>query len=122
MISDYPEAYKGQNEFEFIRAVPNAWDETKVVSGRPGEFIAVARRKGKEWYVGAITGWHGAEVDLPLEFLGHGNYAAEIYADASDAGDHPKHTEISVQRVTPAAMLHLKLASGGGAAIRFRAE
>ncbi|MGA2114750.1 MAG: glycoside hydrolase family 97 protein [Bryobacteraceae bacterium] len=122
MVSDYPEAYKGQKDFEFIRAVPNAWDETKVVSGRPNEFIAVARRKGKEWYLGAITGWHGAEVDLPLEFLGHGNYAAEIYADASDAGDHPKHTAISGQPVNPATVMHLKLASGGGAAIRFRAE
>jgi alpha-glucosidase len=122
MVSDYPEAYQGQKDFEFIRAVPNVWDETQAVSGRPGEFISVARRKGKEWYVGAITGWHGADLDLPLEFLGHGNYVAEIYADASDAGDHPKHTAISQQRVTPATVLHLKLASGGGAAIRFHAE
>jgi alpha-glucosidase len=121
MVSDYPEAYQGQKDFAFIRAVPNVWDETRVVSGRPGEFISVARRKGLEWYVGAITGWRGAEVDLPLEFLGHGNYAAEIYADASDAGDRPKHTAISQQRVTPATVLHLKLASGGGAAIRFLA-
>ncbi|MGP8242937.1 MAG: glycoside hydrolase family 97 protein [Bryobacteraceae bacterium] len=122
MVSDYPEAYRGQKDFEFIRAVPNVWDETKVVSGRPCEFITVARRKGNDWYVGAIAGWHGANVDLPLEFLGNGNYAADIYADASDAADHPKRTAISQQRVTPATVLHLKLASGGGAAIRFRAE
>jgi len=120
MVSDYPEAYQGQKDFEFIRAVPNVWDETEVAGGRPGEFISVARRKGREWYVGAITGWRGAEVDLPLEFLGHGNYVAEIYADASDAADRPKHTTITQQPVTPGTVLRLKLASGGGAAIRFR--
>jgi alpha-glucosidase len=119
MVSDYPEAYRGQPDFEFIRAVPNVWDETRVVSGRPGEFIAVARRKGDEWYVGSITGWHGAEVDLPLGFLGHGNYRADIYADAPDAGDRPKHTTITQQGVTASTVLRLKLASGGGAAIRF---
>ena len=69
--------------------------------------------------MGTITGWHGAEVDLPLEFLGHGSYRADIYADAPDAGDHPKHTTITQQSVTPATVLRLKLASGGGAAIRF---
>jgi alpha-glucosidase len=122
MVSDYPEAYQGQKDFEFIRAVPNVWDETQVVGGRPGEFISVARRKGREWYVGAITGWHGAEMDLPLEFLGHGNYVAEIYADASDAADRPKHTTITQQPVTPGTVLRLKLASGGGAAIRFRPQ
>jgi alpha-glucosidase len=122
MVSDYPEAYQGQKDFEFIRAVPNVWDETEVAGGRPGEFISVARRKGREWYVGAITGWRGAEVDLPLEFLGHGNYVAEIYADASDAADRPKHTTITQQPVTPGTVLRLKLASGGGAAIRFRPQ
>jgi hypothetical protein len=39
------------------RAVPNVWDETHVVTGRPGEYVSIARRRGREWYLGSITGW-----------------------------------------------------------------
>ena len=82
MVSDYPEAYQGQREFDFIKAVPSVWDETHVVNGRPGDFITVARRHGREWFVGGITGWHEKDLDVPMEFLGRGDFIAEIYADA----------------------------------------
>jgi len=48
MVSDYPEAYQGQKDFDFIRAVPNVWDETHVVTGRPSEYVSIARRRGRE--------------------------------------------------------------------------
>ncbi len=120
MVSDYPEAYKGQKEFDYIRAVPAAWDETHVVAGRPDDFITVARRHGREWFVGSITGWHAKEVDIPLEFLGRGNFIAEIYSDAPDADVNPKHTVREEKRVTAATLLHVKMAPGGGQAIRIR--
>jgi alpha-glucosidase len=120
MVSDYPEAYKGQKEFDFIRAVPAIWDETHVVSGRPGDSITVARRQGKEWYVGSITGWHTKDLDVPLEFLGRGNYIAEIYSDAPDAEGNPKHTVREEKRVTAGTVLRVKMAPGGGQAIRIR--
>ena len=46
MVSDYPEAYKNQPGFEFIEKVPTVWDDTKVLSGEPAKFIAIARRNG----------------------------------------------------------------------------
>jgi len=120
MVSDYPEIYKGQKETEFIRAVPSVWDETHVVSGRPGDSISVARRRGREWYVGSITGWHPNEADLPLEFLGKGEFIAQIYSDAPDAAENPKHTVIEEKRVNATTMLHVRMAPGGGQAIRIR--
>ncbi len=48
MVSDYPEAYEGQPEFEFIEKVPSAWDDTKVLEGEPGKFITIARRNGDD--------------------------------------------------------------------------
>lgn len=120
MVSDYPEAYQGQKDFDFIRAVPASWDETKVVNGRVGEYVTLARKSGTEWYVGSITNWDAREVEIPLEFLGKGQYVAEIYSDAGDADVNPKHTAIERKSVNATMRLKLNLASGGGAAIRFR--
>jgi alpha-glucosidase len=120
MVSDYPEAYQGQREFDFIKAAPSVWDETHVVNGRPGDFITVARRHGREWFVGGITGWHEKELDVPMEFLGRGEFIAEIYADAPDAAVNPTHTTREEKRVNAATLLHLKFAPGGGAAIHIR--
>jgi alpha-glucosidase len=120
MVSDYPEIYQGQPEMAYIRAIPTTWDQTHVVGGRPGENITVARRHGREWYIGSITGWRASEVDIPLEFLGRGEFIAEIYSDAQDANENPKHAVREEKRVTASTLLHAKMAAGGGQAIRIR--
>jgi alpha-glucosidase len=119
MVSDYPEAYKGQKDFEFIKEVPSSWDETREINGKVGEFVTLARRKGNEWYLGAITNWDSREVSIPLEFLGPGNWTAEMYSDAPDAGVNPKHTVIEQRPVTASTLLKVNLAPGGGVAVRF---
>ncbi len=72
MVSDYPEAYEGQAGLEFIEKVPTVWDETRVVGGVPAEFVAMARRSGDSWYVGAMTNWDARDIEVPLGFLGAG--------------------------------------------------
>jgi alpha-glucosidase len=119
VVADQPQTYQGQKEFEFIKAVPTSWDETKFLIGQVGEYAAIARRKGRDWYVGAITNWTARELTVPLSFLGYGDYIAEIYADGSDAATYPKHTTIEQRRIGPSVQLKLNLAPGGGAAIRF---
>jgi alpha-glucosidase len=118
MVADYPEAYRGQRDFEFIKAAPAAWDETRVLGGSPGDYISVARRSGREWFVGSITGWRPREIDMPLEFLGRGEFIAEIYSDAADADVNARHTAIEQRRVNAGTLLHVKMAPGGGHAIR----
>ena len=104
----------------FISAAPTVWDETRVLNGQVGEWITIARRHGSEWFVGSITDWTPRELDVPLDFLGEGEYIAEIYADAPDAASQPTHTAIEQKRVRRATTLHLKLVTGGGCAIRIR--
>jgi alpha-glucosidase len=120
MVADHPEAYKGQKELPFLSAVPTVWDETRVLNGKVGEWITIARRRGKDWFIGSITDWTARELDMPLEFLGSGDYIAEIYADGPDAATVPTHTAVEQQRVRSGSKLHLKLATGGGCAIRIR--
>ena len=119
MVSDAPSAYANQPAFQFIRDVPTTWDATRALDGEPGEFVTIARRHGNEWYLGSITNWTARDLRVPLDFLGSGRYTAEIYEDAADATENPKHVTIRQQKVGKNDTLTLHLASGGGCAIRF---
>lgn len=126
MAADLPENYAGRPAFQFIRDVAVDWDTTRVLDGRIGDFVAVARKtKGKdEWFIGAITDEDARTLDVPLSFLPAGHrYVAEIYADGPTASwrDDPEQIAISSRPVTSATRLTLRLAPGGGQAIRIRA-
>lgn len=118
MVSDAPQAYANQPSFQFIRDVPAAWDETLALQGFPSKTVTIARRKGRDWYVGSITDWTPRVITLPLNFLGSGEYTAEIYKDATDAAQHPERVSIETKTVRHTDTIALHLAPGGGAAIR----
>jgi len=119
MVSDVPYAYDNQPAFQFIKDTPATWDETRVLNGRPGIYISVARRRGNEWFLGSLNNWDARQLDLPLGFLGPGDYTAEIYSDAEDAVEHPKSVRIERKPVTRSSRLQAALAPGGGYAVRF---
>jgi alpha-glucosidase len=118
MVADSPDAYDGQKELEFLKAVPAAWDETRVLNGVPPKYVTIARRRGNEWFLGSITDWDARDIDVPLSFLGSGAYNAEIYADGPNAAAQPKDSVVEKRRVDSRTVLKLKLAPGGGSAIR----
>lgn len=122
MVSDYPEHYAGQHDFEFIKQVPATWDETRVLDGLPMQNITIARRSGKDWYIGSITNWDARDVKVPLSFLGEGKYTAEIYADAPDAAVNATHTAFTRQPVDRTTVLDVHMAGGGGNAIWIHPE
>jgi alpha-glucosidase len=117
MVSDYPERYKGQKAFDFIKQVPTTWDEVRVIDGLPMKYITLARRSGTDWYVGSLTNWDERNSKLPLDFLGEGKFVAEIYADAPDAATNPTQISYSRQPVDRTTVLDIRMVSGGGNAI-----
>jgi alpha-glucosidase len=119
MVSDWPGAYEGQPALQFIKDVPATWDETRALDGVPGEFVTIARRHGQEWFLGSMSNWKPRALDIPLTFLGDGQYTAEIYADARDADRFPQHVVIQRKSVRRASTLEINLAPGGGYAVRF---
>jgi len=125
MAADLPENYAGQPGFQFIRDVAVDWDTTRVIQGRIGDYVIVARKqKGADsWFLGAITDEEARTFDVPLDFLAPGHrYVAEVYADGPGANwrDNPLPVAISRRDVTSASRLHIVLAPGGGQAIRIR--
>ena len=125
MAADLPENYVNQPAFQFIRDVAVDWDTTRVIEGRIGDYVVVARRQrgGDEWFLGAITDEEGRTFDVPLDFLPRGrSYVAEIYADGPGAHwlTNPLPVAISRRNVTSTARLRVVLAPGGGQAIRIR--
>jgi alpha-glucosidase len=125
MAADLPENYQGQPAFQFIRDVAVDWDTTRVIAGRIGDHVVVARRQrgADTWFLGAITDEEARSLDVPLAFLPAGRrYVAEIYADGpgADWRDNPHPVAIRQQEVTSGTTLKIEMAPGGGQAIRIR--
>jgi alpha-glucosidase len=119
MVCDAPTAYEGQTGFDFIRQVPTSWDETRVLSGQVGDYIVVARRKGSDWYLGAMTDWTARVLEVPLSFLAPARYQIATWADAA-ASDDPNRLTYEKRTAEPGEKLVLRLGSGGGQAMRIQ--
>ena len=74
-----------QPEFvlDFLREVPTVWDETVYVGGGPGDYAAIARRKGDQWYL-AVTNGEQKEKILELELPMFKDTEATLIYDAKD--------------------------------------
>lgn len=120
MLCDYPDAYEGQTGFEFIKNIPATWDETKVLDASPGKYIVIARRKGTDWYIGAITNSEKRELTISFSFLSEGNYQSTTYNDAQDVSENPNSVIKQTRVITNKDSLKLVLFAGGGAAMHLK--
>ena len=114
MVSDSPDTYAASPDgLDFVRTVPTSWDETRFVAGDVGDYIAVARRKGRTWYIGTLNNATARNVRLPLAFLGKGRF------DAAMIGDGAAPTAIVRSRKAVGAddVIDLSLAGSGGAVV-----
>lgn len=118
MVSDDPSAYQNAPGFEFLRAVPTAWDETRFVAGTPDSYVALARRAGSTWYVGVMNNEDGRSVDLPLGFLPKGKFTARIWAD----GAAPNVVETSSRTIDRDTILKMDLKGSGGSVVVIEAR
>ncbi|MBN8501412.1 MAG: glycoside hydrolase family 97 protein [Sphingomonadales bacterium] len=127
MVADTPENYaRYPGPMKFIRDVPTDWDETRVLNGEIGDYVTIVRKQrgGQDWYLGAVGDEEARTVSFKLDFLTPGaKYVAEIYRDGDDADyrTDKRHAIVIEERpVSAADSMTLRLAPGGGAAVRFR--
>lgn len=86
--ADRPESYLSQPEEvrRFISDLPTAWDETRLLSGYPGESAVMARRRGGQWYVAGINGRDEAQtIAVDWSFLGAPRRKATLFEDGQSA-------------------------------------
>ena len=119
MLSDSPSNYLREPQaMEFLAPVPSEWDETKVLDGKIAEYVVVARRNGKDWYVGAMTNWTPRELDIDLSFLPDGTFSMVSYQDGVNADRMGSDYRQVKGEVSKSTKLKVKLAPGGGWAAR----
>ncbi len=119
MLADTPTNYMKEPEaMEFLGPVPTVWDETRVLDGRIGDYVVIARRKGRDWYVGAMTDWTPRELSIDLSFLGAGAFKMTAHEDGPTAERNGSDCRKTTGPVDKTTRLKVKLAPGGGWAAR----
>ena len=81
------------------------------------EYACVARRKGTDWWIGAINNSMPRKVEFRADFLSDGTYTAEIYTDTDETATDPNRLEKRTVTLRKGDMLTLPMAGSGGAAI-----
>jgi alpha-glucosidase len=111
---DHPSHYYGQVGEEFLKNIPSMWDDTKVLNGSIGAYITMARRKGPDWFIGAMTNSFERELEITLDFLSEGKYTLIAYSDTEKTREN---AEIAVKMesiVRKGDSITINMVPGGG--------
>ena len=128
MVADLPENLEGHPAMPWLEAVPTDWETTRVLHADIGHFVTTVRkdRRSDDWYLGSLTDETGRVLSAPLSFLDPARtYVADAYEDDPATGDWRTEAgalalRVSERLVRASDTWTLRLAPGGGAAIRFR--
>lgn len=107
-MADTPESYAAlPNEAkEFLKTVPAAWDETKLITAVPGEIFVIARRKNDKWYIAGINGKNeqqNVEIQLPVEIA-----SATLFTDGNSIN------KLKIEKIENLKNYKLTLEPNGG--------
>ncbi|HMH33005.1 MAG TPA: glycoside hydrolase family 97 protein [Puia sp.] len=105
---------------ELLGSIPTTWDETRIVDGKLGEYIVTARKKGNDWFLGAMTDWTPRIVSVSLDFLEPGNYQATICADGVNAARYASDYLITDKDIRSGDSLNISMAPGGGYMLKLK--
>ena len=124
MLCDAPTNYKGEEEcVEFITSIPVEVDATFIADGKSGEYSVTVRHKDADWYIGGMTNWDERDIVLDFSFLPEGkSYQATVFTDGINANKNAEDYQASSYTVDHTKKLNIHMASGGGFAIRLKAE
>src|SRR5215831_1439245 len=122
MLADSPSNYLREPEtMQFLGPVPTTWDETKALDGKITDYVVVARRKGSDWYVGAMTDWTARDLEIDFSFLPAGKFEMESYEDGPNANRFGSDYRRHKQPVDRSTKIKIRLAEGGGWVAKLRA-
>lgn len=116
MLADNPTIYRKEQECtDFIVGIPNSGiEETRVLQGKLGETIVMARKIGTSWYVGGMTDWTAREITLDFDFLDDGTYNVTLFKDGVNADKQAEDYKKEEFTATSSYKKKIRMASGGG--------
>lgn len=83
--SGVPELFQKEVEIEYFKYLHTDWDDFKVLNAALGQYFSMARKKGDQWFVSAITNSQARQLSIPMDFLDAGrSYKAVVYTDDSN--------------------------------------
>ena len=113
-MADRPEGYYDLPDAakNFLKEVPNAWDNTKLINGYPGKDLIIARNKGNAWYIGGISAEkYPKEETLTFNYLPDNiTYKMTLIAD----GEHDKKLVTQYILVDKSSTVKVKVLGRGG--------
>lgn len=115
MLADSPSHYRNEPEcMKFLSAVPTVWDDTIALDAKVSHYVAIARRSGNDWFVGAMTNWEPRELTIKLDFLPAGEYQLDAWNDGINADRNAQDFRSESESVTANSTANIKMAPGGG--------
>jgi len=119
-IQHYAETPEGMNHVpetvkEFLRTLPNTWDDVKFIDGYPGKLFVVARKAGNKWYIAGINGENiQKEIALDINFLK--NKKGELIVSGIAENDEPAFDIKSIS-IPASGKLNITLKANDGFAM-----
>jgi len=115
MLADSPSNYDREPEsMQFLAAVPTEWDDSRPLAGKISEYVAIARRNGSDWFVGAMNNWTARDLELDFSFLPEGSFQMDAYKDGENADRMGSDYKLVHIQVNHATKLKIHMAPGGG--------
>jgi len=122
MMCESPSTYIREQECtDFIAQIPTTWDETRVFKAKISDYVVIARRKGNDWFIAAMTDWTPRSFELPLSFL-KGTFEATIMSDGINADRYAPDYKKTAKTLTPNDTITIDMKPGGGYAAILRAK
>ena len=118
MLCDTPSNYLREEETtRYIASIPTVFETSKVISGKVGEHIVMARQKDGVWYVGGLTSWVARDVEFDFSFLGEGEWEVALFRDGINADLTGLDYKTETLSVKSADKHQIHMAPGGGFAM-----
>lgn len=86
-LADRPEGYRQQpvEVQNFIRYLPVAWEDTRLLSGYPAESVVIARKSKDSWYISGLNGTENTKsFRVNLEFIKDSIQLIQLFSDTTD--------------------------------------
>lgn len=119
MMADTPTNYEEEEETaRFMASIPTTWDKTIPLAGQVGKYLVVARKKGNNWYIGAMSNESSREITISLDFLDDKTYSGELIKDGINADRHAEDYIKESRNFQNDDSIVINLAASGGFALK----